>query len=275
MYFNARYYSQTLGRFVSADSIVPGAGEPQALNRYAYSLTNPLKYTDPSGHFVESPLDALFIAWDVVSIGVDAYDIATNGGTDERWRSLGIDSAALVIDVALLFVPVGTGGGPALRLAAASGDVAQATRHLAQLEKLLAQAGVKGVQIGNLALSTTGNGSTTSNRIAAIAPPTNRSGLRQAMEQQGGKPTGFVELQAHHELPWDLKDWFAGEGRGLNVNDPQYGRWVEGAVHRGWSSQYTQAWRDFQRLFPNATREQVWAYLEQLNVAARFHRSRR
>ena len=49
-FFQARYYSGTLGRFVSADSIVPGAGNPQALNRYAYSLSNPLKYTDPSGH---------------------------------------------------------------------------------------------------------------------------------------------------------------------------------------------------------------------------------
>jgi hypothetical protein len=51
MYFNARYYSQTLGRFVSADSIVPGARNPQALNRYAFVVGNPLKYTDPSGHF--------------------------------------------------------------------------------------------------------------------------------------------------------------------------------------------------------------------------------
>jgi RHS repeat-associated protein len=50
MYFNARYYSQTLGRFVSADTIVPGAGEPQAFNRYAFVFNNPLKYYDPSGH---------------------------------------------------------------------------------------------------------------------------------------------------------------------------------------------------------------------------------
>jgi hypothetical protein len=35
---------------VSADSIVPGAGKPQALNRYAYVFNNPLKYVDPSGH---------------------------------------------------------------------------------------------------------------------------------------------------------------------------------------------------------------------------------
>jgi hypothetical protein len=29
---------------------VPGPGNPQALNRYAYTLNNPVKYTDPSGH---------------------------------------------------------------------------------------------------------------------------------------------------------------------------------------------------------------------------------
>jgi RHS repeat-associated protein len=50
MYYGARYYSTTLGRFISADTLVPGAGNPQTLNRFAYSLSNPLKYTDPSGH---------------------------------------------------------------------------------------------------------------------------------------------------------------------------------------------------------------------------------
>jgi hypothetical protein len=39
-----------LGRFVSADTVVPEAGNPQALNRYAYTLGNPLRFTDPSGH---------------------------------------------------------------------------------------------------------------------------------------------------------------------------------------------------------------------------------
>jgi RHS repeat-associated protein len=48
--FNARMYSPLLGRFISADTIVPGAGNPQAFNRYSYVLNNPLGYTDPSGH---------------------------------------------------------------------------------------------------------------------------------------------------------------------------------------------------------------------------------
>ena len=41
-----------VGRFLSADSIVPGAGNPQAFNRYAYTLNNPVKYTDPTGHAI-------------------------------------------------------------------------------------------------------------------------------------------------------------------------------------------------------------------------------
>ena len=102
LFYNARYYDPGMGRFVSADSIVPGnasggmAGiaykpltvdvhepgfvakiaqenqfgpwyllsdkekqqvgapwgpaNPQALNRYAYVLNNPMRWTDPGGH---------------------------------------------------------------------------------------------------------------------------------------------------------------------------------------------------------------------------------
>src|SRR5258706_16208148 len=51
--YGARWYDPVLARFQSADSIVPDAGNPQALNRYSYVLNSPLNYTDPSGHCVE------------------------------------------------------------------------------------------------------------------------------------------------------------------------------------------------------------------------------
>lgn len=50
-YYGARYYDPTIGRFISADSIVPSIMNPQSLNRFAYALNNPLKYNDPTGYW--------------------------------------------------------------------------------------------------------------------------------------------------------------------------------------------------------------------------------
>ncbi len=50
LFFNARYYDGALGRFISADTLVPQPGNPQSLNRYSFVLNAPTKYTDPSGH---------------------------------------------------------------------------------------------------------------------------------------------------------------------------------------------------------------------------------
>lgn len=47
----ARYYSPYLGRFISADTLVPRPGDPQSLNRYAFVRNSPLVRIDPSGHF--------------------------------------------------------------------------------------------------------------------------------------------------------------------------------------------------------------------------------
>ncbi len=69
-YFLARYYSSVQGRFTSPDEFTGGPDElyyfvddaaanptfyadpstPQSLNKYHYSLNNPLRYTDPDGH---------------------------------------------------------------------------------------------------------------------------------------------------------------------------------------------------------------------------------
>jgi len=45
---NARLYDPVLGRFLSADTIVPSAGNMQGFNRYSYALNNPLTYIDPT-----------------------------------------------------------------------------------------------------------------------------------------------------------------------------------------------------------------------------------
>ncbi len=47
---NARVYDPYLGRFLSADPVLPDAYDMQSYNRYAYVLNNPLKYIDPTGN---------------------------------------------------------------------------------------------------------------------------------------------------------------------------------------------------------------------------------
>ena len=48
--YGARFYSPVLGRFLSADTIVPSPGNPQSLNRYSYTHNSPMCYTDPNGN---------------------------------------------------------------------------------------------------------------------------------------------------------------------------------------------------------------------------------
>jgi hypothetical protein len=60
MFYHARYYAPTLGRFIQADTIIPNPGSSQDFNRYTYVRNNPLKYIDPTGHFTDSELRALF-----------------------------------------------------------------------------------------------------------------------------------------------------------------------------------------------------------------------
>ncbi len=80
--YGARFYSAAVGRFISADSIVPGAGNSQMLNRYAYVLNNPLKFVDINGYAPQPPL-----IWD---LWVGARE------TDAKVSSLSQDFSPLV-----------------------------------------------------------------------------------------------------------------------------------------------------------------------------------
>ncbi|MCL4872263.1 MAG: RHS repeat-associated core domain-containing protein [Anaerolineae bacterium] len=50
LYYNARFYLPGIGRFASADTIVPDVTRPQSANRYSYVENRPTLMVDPSGH---------------------------------------------------------------------------------------------------------------------------------------------------------------------------------------------------------------------------------
>ena len=115
----ARWYDALTGRWLSADTIIPGAGNPQSLNRYSYCLNNPLAYVDPSGHWLET-------AWDIACIAWDIYEIKRN---PSAWNI-----GALVLDVALAIVPFLPGG---IGLLAKGGKVASHADEVADAVRLV------------------------------------------------------------------------------------------------------------------------------------------
>jgi len=52
--YKARWYDLGLNRFVQPDTVIPDIGNPQSLNRYAYTLDNPVNHTDPTGHCAQA-----------------------------------------------------------------------------------------------------------------------------------------------------------------------------------------------------------------------------
>ncbi|MFC1953472.1 RHS repeat-associated core domain-containing protein [Chloroflexota bacterium] len=76
-YYNARYYDPSIGRFISADIIIPNPSDPQSYNRYAYVLNNPLKFVDPSGR-------------DLIVVGGNRRDSSEPGWVGEMKDNLNI-----------------------------------------------------------------------------------------------------------------------------------------------------------------------------------------
>jgi len=109
-YLFARYYDPETGRFVSLDPELGSLSSPQTLNRYAYCVNNPLKYTDPDGRFIF--LFFLFMGLFALGMGtVNAAVAATTGG------DVGAAFVGGAIEGALLLTPAapfaGTIGGTA------------------------------------------------------------------------------------------------------------------------------------------------------------------
>ncbi len=69
----ARFYSPGLGRFVSADTVVPNPLTSQLLNRYSYAGNNPVLYNDPDGHC--GPLCAVGLAAVLLTVAVIPSDV--------------------------------------------------------------------------------------------------------------------------------------------------------------------------------------------------------
>ena len=56
-YYGARFYDPALGRFITEDTYPGEMIDPQTQNLYIYTINNPLKYIDPTGHYIVHNVD--------------------------------------------------------------------------------------------------------------------------------------------------------------------------------------------------------------------------
>ena len=93
-FLRARYYDQTLGRFISRDAYPINPKIPQTINRYLYTLNNPLGLTDPSGN---CPICVSIAVGAILGGGVELVEqLLENGGNlgAVNWADVAIDAAA-------------------------------------------------------------------------------------------------------------------------------------------------------------------------------------
>jgi RHS repeat-associated protein len=121
----ARWYDALTGRWLSADTIVPGASDPQSLNRYTYVNNNPLRYIDCNGH---EPGDVAGFLYGMLAQWM--YDnLWFLPGLQQRYapgqyesaatvagRSVGNDLASLTGMAEVILGSEGTGGGCGISL---------------------------------------------------------------------------------------------------------------------------------------------------------------
>jgi pyocin large subunit-like protein len=102
----SRQYDPEIGRFISPDPIIPEGFNPLAYDRYQYVYSNPVRYTDSSGHCIDGmstwicialllkAVDYGWTAWDTYQSGrVLANPDASRG--DKLLASLNIGLAVL------------------------------------------------------------------------------------------------------------------------------------------------------------------------------------
>jgi RHS repeat-associated protein len=99
-YFYARYYSETLGRFMTPDwaaapAAVPYAsyGDPQSLNLYAYVQNNPLTGIDATGHYNNGEPDSYDDSGDVIAGEEENESWSEMGMTTESYAAGGSSAA--------------------------------------------------------------------------------------------------------------------------------------------------------------------------------------
>jgi RHS repeat-associated protein len=237
MYYGARYYSPEYRIFVQPDTMIPDLYNPQALNRYAYCLNNPVRYSDPSGH---EPVSATLVALVILKVttaaidyGWTAHDIKNDMDVINDPNSAAVDRQVAAADMTL-----------ALVFEAAEPD------ELLLINLPLDDLARKGVMKEGEEL------------IVKYAPDSLRVATKNNyrklyLETHPGLPEGW---QVHHSLPQKYENIMTDAG--INIHETQYLRGIDAYTHK----QITKEWQKWDKsLGRDPTSEEIIDFSRQID----------
>ena len=119
-YLNARMYDPKIARFLQEDTYTGDPNDPLSLNLYTYCANNPIKYDDPTGHFLHVIGGALLGAGisAVIDVGSQML-IQRRSFKDIDWTSVGVSAFEGLVSGGLAAAT----GGASLAATAAKGAV--------------------------------------------------------------------------------------------------------------------------------------------------------
>jgi RHS repeat-associated protein len=107
IHMNGRVYDPTIGRFLSADSVIQSLGATQSINPYTYAWNDPLRYTDPSGHSLLGAIIGIVVG---IIVAYFAPELLAYYGNLVYGATLTAGSTALITGAAAGFVGGFVGG---------------------------------------------------------------------------------------------------------------------------------------------------------------------
>ncbi|MBQ8070278.1 MAG: hypothetical protein IJ202_05475, partial [Bacteroidales bacterium] len=246
--FGARQYSPILSRWLVPD---PMGEKYYGISPYAYCAGNPVVFKDDGGADIVlagSNKSSVTIVTDLIDVHVNLSRFGVDWGGQHHLQGNSLISSAL--DIVGLFDQSGTADVINAQIQFDSGENFAGLMSLASAVPAFGDAAKltrigKDFRILNDAIAALDSGAKLTKSL--------RSNMVRELERAGKLvPEG---MQAHHVLPKKFFNKF--DNAGININDPQYGVWMESHHHLSKAWQYNMEWKKFFGSHKNPTIKEI------------------
>ena len=233
LYDSQARFMDTGGRFLSID---PLAEKYYHLSPYTYCAGDPVNLVDPEGELPD-------FFWDVFNVGIGLYSLGKNL-IEGNFVDACVDLGGVVVDAAAAAIPILPGGvGTTIKAARAGDDIVDAAKIVNKADDVI-DAG---------------------KAINKSAVPQK---ITKKLRSNLIKATGIdpKDMDAHHMLPQKFKDKI--EEASIDINNPQYGIWLEKRLHSKRSYKYNKNWEEFftkyKKINSKPTAEEIITFMKQV-----------